>query len=275
MTPTLIFALFACKDDLVETGALDSGTPSDTSTYAEPLSSFEAGQYRLDEFSIVSDNKIGFDINGDGEINNKLPAVLNLATLFIDMPLSPDELNETIAADLAKEQIVLLTDLVHVDTTLQVDVLLGSTKSGTLMVDELSYEDGEPHSRFLGAFTDETNFETVADSAAIPVPIIEGEPPVLIPLKMAQLVGVVDAKTNTGMMGGAVPIERFMDDVVEQIIPTGDAYDPDEYDGRERDELIEFIEEILGGKGVADVTLEDGSPAVSAIVEFHATATTW
>ena len=87
--------------------------------------------------------------------------------------------------------------------------------------------------------------------------------------------GSIDDATHTGMLGGAVPTEAFVDDVIESIIPTGDDYDKADYLDMTREELIEFIRDFANQDGVADITLEDGRKAVSAVVEFSASADTW
>ena len=61
-----------------------------------------------------------------------------------------------------------------------------------------------------------------------------------------------------------------MEQVIQPIIPTGDDYDPDDYLGMEREDLIAYIEGIAYGETVSDITLPNGDKAVSAAITFTA-----
>lgn len=270
--------LTACGDKTDDTaGAVTDDTASDETTPEESASTFVAGSYRVDSFALITDATIGQDIDGDGEVNNKLPSVLNLAAGITGEPLSPGEINKSLAADLKKGTIVLLTDAEQIGVELRYDVLLGlADKDGALSIDPLSYgDDGDPNSRFTGVFDTQSEFSVSADRAELPFTLISGEEPVLIPLELVVMTGALDETGTTGILGGAVPAESFVDDVIESIIPTGDDYDPANYLDMSREELIEFIRDFANQDGVADITLEDGRKAVSAAVEFSAVPATW
>ena len=270
--------LVACGDKESDTAsAVTDDTASAETTPEESVSTYTAGSYRVDAFSLITDATIGQDIDGDGEADNKLPSVLNLAAGITGEPLAPGEINKSLATDLKKGNIVLLTDAEQIGVELRYDVLLGlADKDGMLSVDPLSYgDDGEPNSGFAGSFETQTEFSVYAELAELPFSIISGEDPVLIPLELVVMTGTLDETGTSGILGGAVPAESFVDDVIESIIPTGDDYDPASYLDMTRDELIEFIRDFANQDGVADITLEDGRKAVSAAVQFTATPATW
>ncbi|MFT5687006.1 MAG: hypothetical protein ACI8RZ_007963, partial [Myxococcota bacterium] len=173
--------------------------------------------------------------------------------------------------------IVLLTDAEQIGVELRYDVLLGlADKKGVVSVDPLSYNtSGDPNSRFTGVFDTQTEYSVYAELAELPFTLISGEEPVLIPLELVVMTGTLEDGTTTGILGGAVPADAFVDDVIESIIPTGDDYDSADYLDMTRDELIDFIRDFANQDGVADITLEDGRKAVSAAVQFTATPATW
>jgi len=281
MRPALIILplLLACGDKEADTAAA-AGAADDTATDTLPeesASTYTAGSYRVETFSIITDATVGQDIDGDGEADNKLPSVLNLAAGITGEPLAPGEINKSIVSDLKKGNIVLLTDAEQVGVELRYDVLLGlSDKSGTVSVDPLSYgDDGQPNSRFAGIFDTQTEFTVSAGLAELPFSLISGEDPVLIPLELVVMTGTLEDGSTSGILGGAVPADAFVDDVIESIIPTGEDYDSADYLDMTRDELIDFIRDFANQDGVADITLEDGRKAVSAAVQFTATPATW
>ena len=270
--------LVACGDKESDTAsAVTDDTASAETTPEESVSTYTAGSYRVDAFSLITDATIGQDIDGDGEADNKLPSVLNLAAGITGEPLAPGEINKSLATDLKKGNIVLLTDAEQIGVELRYDVLLGlADKDGTISVDPLSYgDDGEPNSGFTGSFETQTEFSVYAELAELPFSIISGEEPVLIPLELVVMTGTLDESGSSGILGGAVPAESFVDDVIESIIPTGDDYNPASYLDMTRDELIDFIRDFANQDGVADITLEDGRKAVSAAVQFTAAPVTW
>ena len=264
--------LVACGDkDTVDDTATPSGggDSGDTVAEAEPLSTYESGQFRVSSLSIASDPKAGVDLDGDGELDNKLPQVLQLAATLTGEPLDVVSLNEILATDVYKGNLILLTELGYVDRTLTVDAMLGvEDESGTLTVDESSYTDGTPNTRFVGAFDSQTTYAASSTRIELPFPLLIGEPAVLVPLELAQTIGEVDNDSNGGIIVGAVPVDDFMTQVIDPIIPTGDDYDPSAFLDMEREELLDFIYEFATGETMADITLEDGRKAVSAVVTY-------
>jgi hypothetical protein len=93
---------------------------------------------------------------------------------------------------------------------------------------------------------------------------------VLVPLELAQNIGSVDGSANGGIIVGAVPVDDFMSQVIDPVIPTGEDYDPSDFLDMDRDELLDFIYEFATGETMADITLADGRKAVSAVVNYSA-----
>jgi len=265
-----------CGDKDTETtdsGDINGGDSGDTDTDVEPLSDYASGQYRIGTLELVSDLTEGADVDGDGEIDNKLPTVLNLAATITGEPLDITSLNKVLAADIADGDLILLTELAHAEAVLTFDALLGIDDKGSLSVDPTSYaSDGTPNSRFSGAFTSQTDFSATSERIELPFPIIIGEPAIQVPMELAVVSGAVDAKANSGLIGGAVPVDDFMTQVIEEIIPTGDDYNPEAYLDMTRKELMDFIYEFATGETVADIELEDGRKAISAAVRYEAAA---
>jgi hypothetical protein len=278
----LLLAAAGCSGDDKDpagddTAGTDTGAPGDTGPPLEDqesVSSYEAGTYRTTSLVLLGDGA-GIDLNGDGEPDNQLPAVLNSASIFVE-GTSPEEINKTLATSIAEGDLVLLIDAWQDGALLTMDLLLGAQdeESGALSVDPASYgDDSAPVSRLTGTFSDEVTFAVESDSIEIPFSFFAGEPPLFIPVALARIDGQL-ATTASGELYGAVPLEDVMSQVLEPLIPTGDDYDPDTYLGYERDELLEFIE-TLATKTLVDVELDDGRVAFSAALSFEAEAASW
>ena len=254
----------------------DTSQAEDTGD-TKSLSSFEAGQYRVSEFALATDSETGLDVDGDGEVDNKLVTVMDLAALVTGQPLSVEEINLTIAKATKAEAVILLTELSHSMNVLELDILLGQTDDfGNLSVDDSSYDkSGNVTSQMTGAFLDETSFDVSSDYVEFPFPVLIGADPVMIPLNIVSMEGTADVFENTGIMGGAIPVEAFVENVIGGLLPTGDDYDPADYLNMTREELMEFIWNFASEDNIADITLTDGSPAISAAVTFTATPAMW
>jgi hypothetical protein len=268
--------LAGCGDK--ETIAQDSGDSSsggsdsgEADIETEPVSTYESGQFRVSLLSIESDMTVGVDLDGDGEVDNKLPQVLQLAATLTGEPLDVDSLNTVLLSDISKGALILLTELGYTDRALTVDAMLGvADKSGALSVDKSSYTDGVPNTRFSGAFSSQTDYTSSSERIELPFPLLVGEPAVLVPLELAQNIGSVDGSANGGIIVGAVPVDDFMSQVIDPVIPTGEDYDPSDFLDMDRDELLDFIYEFATGETMADITLADGRKAVSAVVNYSA-----
>ncbi|MCB9742285.1 MAG: hypothetical protein H6741_25590 [Alphaproteobacteria bacterium] len=277
----LLLPLLACGE---KDGPADDTAPADTGGGEEvvALSDYSAGQYRVDALVIVEDQADGEDVDGDGEVENKLPGALIIAALLVDDGLRVDNLNGTLAQQLADGEVVLLEELDHVDAVLTFDVLLGAVdEAGALSVDPASYVDGEPQSRALGAFSSQTAFTVTADRVLLPFPLLPEDPDdpeasrlVDIPLEWVTIAGEADAGVVAGRLAGAIPIEDFINDVVERLVPTGEDYDAEAY-GMSREELFELVWDTTNQPGFADIELPDGRLAVSAVLEFSAAEASW
>ena len=230
---------------------------------------------------IVEDAETGGDVDGDGVIDNKLPAVLQLVDAFVSQPMSAEDVNQTLVDDMATGDIIVLSELVYAEGQLTEDILLGVLTADTgdedaYVVDDSSYGDGGvPNSRLTGIFLDETAYAVDADRILLPFPIVADEPVSLVPLELVVVEGAVDSDRVDGLMYGAIPVDDMIDGVIEQIIPTGEEYDPAEYLDKDRDEFIAFVRDFANEPNVSDIELEDGRRAVSAALTFTAPATQW
>lgn len=250
------------------TGTLPTGTTTGTTTTTPGFpSQYPGGTYRADSLALLDEGE-GYDLDDDGLLDNRLPAVLLAADAFVaDEDLSVAGLNVTLAAAIEAEDLVLLGEGAYTGGVLTADLLLGAVDatSYVVSVDPASYDDqGVPLSRFVGVFTDETHYAGAADRIALPVTFFPDEPPVLVPVEQARLEGVLDAGSFQGMLGGAVPVDGLVDNVIEPIIPTGDDYDPASYLNMEREELMDLIRSILELEVNATIVLEDGSRGIPA-----------
>jgi len=258
----------------------DSGVVEDTDDSAEPVSypsSYESGKYRAESLVIVEDLEGGGDVDGDGDTENKLPQVLVLVDIATTQDLGADDINATLEADIDDGTIVVLSELAYAEGSLTQDILLGSLdESEAIVVDPMSYDDaGVPNSRLSGIFQDETTYRTKADRILLPFPIQADEPPFLVPLEMVVIEGTVTDETVTGFMYGAVPVDDLIDDIVDPITPTGDDYDPADFQDMERDEFLQYLRELGNDENVSDIELSDGRRAVSAALTFEANAADW
>jgi hypothetical protein len=270
-------ALTACKDDAPkddtglppgETG--DTGDTGDTIP-DEPLTDFESGGYRVTSMELLNTGE-GFDLNDDGEPDNKLPAVLMLLDMAVEDDMSRDGLNATIAAAIEAGDLVQLIEASHSHPVLHYDLLLGAqAEDGTISLDEAQSYDahGQPYSRFTGAFSDQVTVELGPDDVQIPVAFYPDEPAIMIPVWQSVASGEIDADGTTCTMGGAIPVALLMSQVVEPLIPD------EGYDGQTKEELMEDIEALLSSDSVADIELDGGAAGISAALTFVAEPATW
>ncbi len=261
--------LCACDDEKA-----DSAVPPGDSVEAEdtaPPTNFESGSYRI-VLMEIEDSKVGYDLDGDGEIDNELPDVLMVLNMAVaDEDLSREGLNATIAESVANDELVLLAEASYGALTLTYDLLLGvAAKDGSLSVDEeQSYEGGEPKSRFTGSFSDETTISLSADSAQIPVTFYVGEPALEIPLEQALAEGSLDSAQTAALLGGAIPVDLLMEQVVTPMIARTAK------DKEEKADLVELAETVLSNKNYADIDLGGGRRGISAALSYSAEAASW
>jgi len=274
MAPLLALLLGACKpDDTDDTeGPVDTG-PTDTADTApiEPPSDFEAGRYHVTAMEILDEGE-GFDLTGDGEIDNKLPAVLTLLDMAVEDDMSREGMNATLAASIAAGDLVQLVDARYAESVLVYDLLLGSMdEGGALHLDEEQSFDahGVPWSRLEGVFLDQVAVSLGPDDVQIPVVFYADEPALMIPVQQAVASGTLDASGTGAMLGGAIPVEELMDQVVEPLIPE------EGYGDQTKEELLKTVEALLSNENVATIELADGARGIPAALAFSAEPATW
>ncbi len=251
----------ADSDGLEETG--DTGDVSYPSTY-------ESGNYRMVRFSLLPTEE-GLDVTGDEVIDNKLPAILPIVDALTSDDMSADGLNASIEEGLTTEGLILLVSAAYTDGLLTYDLLLGllDADTGALSIDTRSYDDaGDPQARFTGAFEDETRIEVEAKEVQIPITFDAGATVLEIPFAIARMEGNL-AETSEGILGGVIPVDGLIEQVIDPLIPTGDDYDPANYNGMSREEFMVSIENLANLDSVSDVPLEDGR-GISAAFSYEA-----
>ncbi len=264
-------ALFACSPDIKETGEPSGDTGDTGETSQEPPSDYLAGSYRVTSMVILPDDE-GFDLDGDGEVNNKLPGVLSLLDLAVEEDMSREGLNNQIASAIFEGDLVQLIDASYVELELTYDLLLGDEdEQGVLHLDEeQSLDDsGTPHSRYQGVFLDQESISLGPDDVQIPVTFYPDEPAIMIPVADSIAEGSLADTGTSGMFGGAIPVDQLMDQVVEPLIPE------EGYGDQTKEELLESVEQLLSSDSVADIELADGSRAISAALSFESEPAVW
>ncbi len=284
----ILFAgsLIGCSDE----NPVNDTSSADTGTVTYP-SSFEAAKYSTKTLTVLPETE-GHDLDGDGEVNNKLPVLLAMVDPFTSEDMTREGVNTTIVEMLAEDQLILLLDTLYANRVLTVDLLLANRNedSAVLEMDPSSLgSDGTPNSRFTGKFTDETNFSVDTATAELPFPVVQGEPPVQIPLVNGVLAGefyslsggIPDTGHWTagfGVLVGSLPVQGLVDQVVEKIVPqeapdTGadpevTYYDSSSYLNMTRDEFMMWVTDLLN-ENLADLWLDDGSRALSAALAWE------
>jgi hypothetical protein len=269
--------LAACKPDPVDSaddtnsGPIDTGDTVDTSSPDEPKSDFTDGTYHVTAMEILDDDQ-GFDLTGDGEIDNKLPAVLTLLDMAMEDDMSREGMNATIGAAIEAGDLVQLIEAHNVEVDLTYDLLVGSQdEHGALHLDEAqSYDsEGQPWSRLEGAFLDQTTIRLGPDDVQIPVTFYPEEPALMIPVAQAIAEGELTVAGTTCTLGGAIPVDELMVQVVEPLIPE------EGYGDQTKEELLETIEALLSNENVAQIELADGGRGIAAALWFFGEPATW
>jgi hypothetical protein len=268
-------ALAACKPDADDSTPEDSGPEeqdtADTAPPDEPPSDFTTGSYHVTAMEIL-DSDQGFDLTGDGVVDNKLPAVLTALDLAVDGDMSREGMNATIAAAIEAGDLVNLVDARYAGLALTYDLLVGSQdEKGALHLDEAQSYDahGQPWSRLEGAFLDATAIALGPDDVQIPVTFYAGEPALMIPVAQAIAEGTLTADGTACTLGGAIPVDDLMDQVVDPLIPE------EGYGGRSKEEWLKTIEALLSNENVAQIELADGGRGIAAALSFSAVPATW
>ena len=191
--------------------------------------------------------------------------------------LTLDGLNLSLSESVEDGSLIMLIEAAYQSGVLHYDVLLGATdEEDTLSVDPVSVqEDGSPTARFVGEFTNQTDATASTESAGVPFLFMPDTDPVLIPMRLARLEASLDEGSTTGILAGAIPVDDFVEEVVEPLLPPAEEYDPNEFNGLEREELLQQVRDIANLETVSDIEPEDGRRAFSAALSFTAEADSW
>jgi hypothetical protein len=263
----------------------DDTDDSDTDAEAETgyPSSFTSGKFRMTSF-VMQPLDTGADLDGDGTQDNNLPKLLQFAAAAVDPQLAPDEINATIADNLATDVLITLLDAAHADLDLSVAILGGlvvggdtdppdtDPDGGTLTVDPLSLDDqGNPRSVVTGDFTSETEFTASSDRIDVPAVFVPGDPPLLVPISLATLSGTMTADGSAGLLVGVAPAQPFIDQVIEPLIP------PEGYDSNgdgdidfTYEQLMTTVTDLVNNENMSDWVFPDGTRGISAAFTYTA-----
>ena len=262
----LLLALLGCSIKDENPGNPSTGDDSGRGGYA---SDFSTGQYRLTAFTILGDGE-GRDWDGDGEVDNELPSVLENFGLFLQgFDLSKDGLNLIAAQAIDDDELVILVDATYDDKTLTLDFLSGLVDGdGSLSVDA-----DAPVSHVIGTFTGETAYTAGPGSMILSIPVDAVGTLAPFPLEEVRMDGDLGAISLDGTVAGIVPVGPFVKGVLPVFIPAG-GFDIDGDgkigNGESQADLIALVTQILDT--TADVVTQDGEPGISAAIHFAAGA---
>jgi len=281
----ILLAAAACRP--VE-GALDSGTTdpgsdtgtdSDSATSAGYPSAYTYGQYRLVSLSLNAEED-GIDVTGDGVPENNLPNALKLIDLALSqLDLSRENLNLMLADALDTDAIVYLLQAGNADGSVTVDWLPGQINVQGLVEPQPTAfgSDGMPLNRMYGTFSSETAFAAGPGALSLSVYFFPPPaPPALIPVEGARLQGDLTAESAIGVVGGAIPADLFISDVVDPLVPAnGIDTNGDGYVDVSKEQIMATITTLADNPNVADVDLGGGRRGVSVAMTYEALPATW
>ncbi len=266
-------ALAACNRDADPTA--DSDIDIDDTDVEDPgyPSTFTSGKFRLTAF-VLQPVDTGPNVDEDPEGDNNLPKLLTFAASAVDPALAPDEINLTIAENLATDVLITLLEANYADLALTVAVLGGAKDPETLVigVDPLSLDSqGEPISVLDGVFTTELDFSVSSDRIDVPAVFRPGDAPVLVPIALSTLQGTMSAGGSAGTLSGVAPAQPFIDQVIDPLIPD-EGWDSDG-DGdidQSKESLMKSVTDIVNNPNMSDWVFEDGSRGITAVFSYEA-----
>ena len=269
----LLLLLASCSSK--DTDVPIDGDTSHTGEVVYP-SDYEAGKYRSTSMTLLPTGE-GLDLDGDGEIDNVLASKLPLVDAFVTDDLSFEGLNASLEASVGDGSLIILLEGTYDSGVLEVNVLLGQDDgTGVVSIDPVSLEDdGTANANFIGEFFSQEEASASTDSAGVPFVFMPDTPPVLIPMRMARLEATMNSESASGILAGAIPVDDFISEVVDPLLPPDAEYDPSEFNGLERDELLQQVRDIANLDTVSDIELDGGERAFSAALSFEADTTTW
>lgn len=250
--------------DSDDTGETDTG--GDAFTVA-----FTSGRYKVDVLEILDPNE-GLDLWGGPQPDNKIAALLALVSDQLpELPgdFGVDSINENIAELLDEERAIVLMEARHVGGQMFIDIVQGE-RGEDLSIHALpEFYDirGLAVQQIKGPFTAADAFYTGPDLITIPIQFYANEPALQITAEQAYVEGTASAGFLDGTIGGALPVDLIMDDIVAPLIINfyGEGDTADGYVSAAR-----FLVESS-----ADVTLSGSRKAVSGAFRFSARANAW
>lgn len=242
-------------------GGLASHSPATLPTGTHEHESTEV-HYRLWTLEVPSEA----DVDGDGVVDNHLVDTLaGLDVLLPEQGFALDEFNTTLTDNLAKWSAVQLEAHIH-EEELHLHVTSGTIDEHG---DITPAENAVP-AQFDGVVEHDGTFVAGPQDFSLAIVALVDTPPVPVTLLETDVEGHLDEHEIHGTFTTLIPVQRVIDDVLAPIIPD-DGWDID-LDGvpESAGEILAFVESLAPTLG--DVTLDDGSPAITATLSFEGEA---
>ncbi len=269
--------LYPGETDPQETDDTDVGDTEDTdpgfpSTYSD-------GKYKVSSLSINAESD-GIDVNGDGTPENNLPNALKLIDLAMpDFDLSRENLNAILADTILSGDLIYLIQAKHYQGELIMDWYPGEADfNGAVSPAARGYDSsGYPISRLRGDFSDERAFKVGPGEMTISMLLLPPPQPFVdLPFELAHVQGTIWANECEGIIGGAIPADILVEDIIEPLIPEeGVDTDGDGVINLSKEAIMTTVRNLAANEGVSDVDLGDGRRGVSSAMQFTALPTTW
>lgn len=275
-TAALGAALFlaACNGSNKDTGPVDTGPATSDSETDIPESyeaEFEGGKYKVVSFESYTSAEDGKDLDGDGEADNNTPNALTLVDAFVDVDMTVDGLNGTVAGALAADDLILLMEAQYADSVLSYDILTGTTAgTGAYLPSDDAYDDsGNPLAHMEGFFTSDVAFWAEAERILVGITFFPKDPAFPVPIELVTLEGEINGSVVEGDLYGAIPVDDLRDLLILPLLE--EAYP----DPKERATYIDLVDGVLELETVADIDLGGGRRGVSCAFHFTASPITW
>jgi hypothetical protein len=241
----------------------EPGEPSTEETI--PLSTFTTGQYMLSTLAVYDET----DTDGDGEVDNNLPVVIELLELTVGTEeFSIDAINTALVEGLYPANIVLL-DAINEDNVLTVDLLQGDESvDNVIFVDPSSYDtQGDALNSLVGSFLDQFRFSVEAETMDLPLTLSPDTGAISVVLHDVRFSGTMDGLSQEGVIRGVIPVDQLVNDVAEPLIPEEGVAIGSLW--MTKDEVMDLIADLA--PLIGDVDLGDAGMGVSAALNYTAT----
>lgn len=251
---------------------VDSDDTGETDTGGEGFTvAFTSGRYKVDTLEILGAGE-GLDLWGGPQPDNKIATLLTLVSQQLpDLPgdFGVGAINDNIAELLDDERAIVLMDARHVGGQMFIDIVQGQRGEDLAIYALPEFYDnrGLAVQQIKGPFTDTNDFYTGPDLITIPIQFYANEPALQITAEQAHVEGTGNTGFLDGTIGGALPVDLIMDDIVAPLILNYYG------EGETADGFVSAARFLV--ESSADVTLSGSRKAVSGAFRFSARANAW